>query len=87
MPLARYKDLCIDAVDPARLGRFWAAALHQDVELLDDGDARLTGADPGAHGVGQQGARAGHGEAARAHRHLGRERRRDRGSGRRRRRS
>ena len=47
---ARFKDLCIDAVDPERLGRFWAAALRLDLELLDDGDARLTGATP-AHTV------------------------------------
>jgi hypothetical protein len=50
MPLARYKDLCIDAVDPHRLGGFWAAALHLDYEPLDDGDARLTGPTP-AHTV------------------------------------
>jgi hypothetical protein len=43
MALATYKDLCIDAVDAERLGRFWAAALGLDLELLDDGDARLTG--------------------------------------------
>jgi Glyoxalase-like domain len=43
MALATYKDLCIDAVDAARLGRFWADALRLDLELLDDGDARLTG--------------------------------------------
>src|SRR4051794_36217316 len=43
MPLATYKDLCIDAVDPDVLGRFWAAALHLDLEALDDGDVRLHG--------------------------------------------
>jgi hypothetical protein len=46
MALATYKDLCIDAEDAAVLGRFWAAALHLDLELLDDGDARLTGTTP-----------------------------------------
>src|SRR3954451_15316278 len=46
MVLATYKDLCIDAVDAGRLGRFWAAALQLDLELLDDGDARLTGPTP-----------------------------------------
>jgi hypothetical protein len=46
MALATYKDLCIDAVDPHRLGRFWAEALHLDLRHLDDGDARLTGATP-----------------------------------------
>ncbi len=46
MVLATYKDLCIDAVDPERMGRFWAAALGLDLELLDDGDAKLTGPTP-----------------------------------------
>src|SRR5689334_2909550 len=46
MVLATYKDLCIDAVDAARMGRFWAGALGLELELLDDGDARLTGATP-----------------------------------------
>ena len=42
MALATYLDLCIDAVDPRRLGRFWADLLRMDLEELDDGDARLT---------------------------------------------
>lgn len=46
MPLATYKDLCIDAVDAPALGRFWAAVLGLELELLDDGDARLTGPTP-----------------------------------------
>src|SRR3954451_14829055 len=46
MVIAAYKDLCIDAVDAARLGRFWAGALGLDLELHDDGDARLTGPTP-----------------------------------------
>jgi hypothetical protein len=29
MTLARFKDLCVDATDPARLGPFWAAALDR----------------------------------------------------------
>lgn len=41
MAIATYKDLCIDAVDAAATGRFWAGDL--DLELDDDGDARLTG--------------------------------------------
>jgi hypothetical protein len=45
-PLAAYKDLCIDAVDAGRLGRFWAAALDLRVEPLDDGDVKLVGATP-----------------------------------------
>jgi hypothetical protein len=43
MAIATYSSLCIDAVDTARLARFWAAALDLEVELLDDGDAKLTG--------------------------------------------
>jgi len=43
MALATYKDFCIDASDPAVLGRFWAAALHLRFERLDDGDAVLRG--------------------------------------------
>jgi catechol 2,3-dioxygenase-like lactoylglutathione lyase family enzyme len=46
MAMAAYKDLCIDAVDAAAMGRFWAAALHLDLELLPDGDACLTGPTP-----------------------------------------
>jgi catechol 2,3-dioxygenase-like lactoylglutathione lyase family enzyme len=46
MAIATYKDLCIDAVDAAALGRFWAGALHLDLELNDDGDARLVGPTP-----------------------------------------
>lgn len=46
MPLATYKDLCIDAVDPQRLGAFWAGALRLDLEQLDDGDVKLVGPTP-----------------------------------------
>ena len=46
MALATYKDFCIDASEPVLLGRFWAAALHLDLELLDDGDAVLRGSRP-----------------------------------------
>jgi catechol 2,3-dioxygenase-like lactoylglutathione lyase family enzyme len=46
MAIATYKDLCIDAVDAAALGRFWAGALRLDLELHDDGDARLVGPTP-----------------------------------------
>jgi hypothetical protein len=46
MAIATYKDLCIDAVDAAALGRFWAGALQLDLELHDDGDARLVGPTP-----------------------------------------
>ena len=43
MPLARFKDLCIDAADPVAVGVFWARVLGQAVEALDDGDAHVSG--------------------------------------------
>jgi hypothetical protein len=43
MAIATYSSLCFDAVDTALLGRFWASALGLELELLDDGDAKLTG--------------------------------------------
>ena len=43
MPIARFKDLCIDASDPARLGRFWGAVLGRGWKAKDDGDGLLTG--------------------------------------------
>jgi hypothetical protein len=46
MAIARFKDLCLDAVDPARLGSFWAAALGRHWEIQDDGDGLLTGPTP-----------------------------------------
>jgi hypothetical protein len=46
MAIATYKDLCIDAVDAAAVGRFWAGALHLDLQPDDDGDARLVGPTP-----------------------------------------
>ena len=45
-PLAAYKDLCIDAVDPGRLGAFWAGALGLRAEPSDGGDVVLRGATP-----------------------------------------
>ena len=36
MAPAAYKDLCLDAVDPLRLGTFWAAVLG--LELADAGE-------------------------------------------------
>ena len=47
MGLAQWKDLCIDAADPVRLGAFWAAALDLEVQPLADGDAVLRGDAPG----------------------------------------
>lgn len=46
MPLARWKDLCLDATDAHRLARFWGTILGLEVELHDDGDATLRGASP-----------------------------------------
>lgn len=45
MPLARWKDLCIDASDASALGIFWGTVLGRAVEHLD-GDAVLRGASP-----------------------------------------
>lgn len=47
MALVTFKDLCIDAVDPQAVGPFWARALGLELELLDDGDAKLSGPDKG----------------------------------------
>jgi catechol 2,3-dioxygenase-like lactoylglutathione lyase family enzyme len=42
---ATYKDLCVDAADPVRLGRFWSAVLGWRLHEHDDGDADLRDAD------------------------------------------
>jgi hypothetical protein len=46
MALATYKDLCIDAVDPRKVGAFWASALQLDLDISEDGDVRLVGPTP-----------------------------------------
>jgi hypothetical protein len=46
VPIATYKDLCIDAVDPVRMGGFWAETLGLTPTRLDDGDLRLDGPTP-----------------------------------------
>jgi len=46
MAIARFKDLSLDAGDPARLGAFWAAVLGRTWEALDDGDGLLRGPTP-----------------------------------------
>lgn len=46
MALATFKDLVIDAADPARLGRFWADLLGRKLHLHDDGDAAVQGPTP-----------------------------------------
>jgi len=45
MTLATFKDLCIDAVDPERLGAFWSGALGLAAESLE-GEVKLTGSRP-----------------------------------------
>jgi catechol 2,3-dioxygenase-like lactoylglutathione lyase family enzyme len=45
-PIARWKDLCIDATDAHRMARFWGGVLGLQVELHDDGDAALRGTAP-----------------------------------------
>jgi glyoxalase superfamily protein len=46
MAIARFKDLCLDAGDPARLGVFWAAVLGRTWQAKEDGDGLLTGPTP-----------------------------------------
>jgi len=46
MPLATFKDLCLDAVDPGLLGAFWAAALDLELHTQESGDTYLTGPTP-----------------------------------------
>ena len=46
MPLARYKDLCIDVSEATVSAPFWGALLGLDVEYEDGGDAVLSGATP-----------------------------------------
>ena len=46
MALATYKDLCLDATDPAVLGEFWASALALELHHQDGGDVYLTGPTP-----------------------------------------
>ena len=46
MAIARFKDLCVDAVDPARLGQFYAAVLGRTWEADDEGEGVLRGPAP-----------------------------------------
>ena len=50
MALATFKDLCIDAADPATLGAFWGRVLDLELHLQEGGDAYLTGPTP-AHTI------------------------------------
>ena len=45
MAIARFKDLCLDAGGPARLGAFWASVLGRTWEA-EDGGGLLTGPTP-----------------------------------------
>jgi len=45
---AAYKALCVDAVDPVRLGSFWAATLDLELRRRDDGPVLLAGPTPQA---------------------------------------
>jgi hypothetical protein len=47
MAIARFKDLCLDAVDGGRMGEFWAAVLDRAWETKEDDDGVLTGGTPG----------------------------------------
>ncbi|HEY3733789.1 MAG TPA: VOC family protein, partial [Streptosporangiaceae bacterium] len=46
MTVARFKDLCIDAADPAAIGPFWAKVLGLSWQMQDGGDGFLTGRTP-----------------------------------------
>jgi hypothetical protein len=43
MALARFKDLCMDASEPSRLGEFWAEVLGLSWQPDDVGEGRLRG--------------------------------------------
>jgi hypothetical protein len=46
VPIASWKDLCVDVNDVARMGPFWAATLGLEPHALDDGDLLLRGPTP-----------------------------------------
>ena len=46
MPLVTFQALCIDASDVSAVQGFWAETLGYELEVLDDGDARLRGPAP-----------------------------------------
>jgi len=46
MAIARFKDLCVDASDPARLGAFWAGVLDRTWEPKEDGAGLISGPTP-----------------------------------------
>jgi hypothetical protein len=44
--IAQFKDICFDAADPARVGRFWASALGLTWHAQPGGDGWLSGPTP-----------------------------------------
>jgi Glyoxalase-like domain len=46
MAIARFKDLCVDAGDPERLGAFWAPVLGRTWQARENGEGLLTGPTP-----------------------------------------
>ena len=46
MAIARFKDLCLDPGDRARLGAFWAAVPGRTWQARDNGEGLLTGPTP-----------------------------------------
>src|SRR6266545_767547 len=46
MAIARFKDVCLDAVDATRLGAFWSQVLALRWHGQDNGDGWLSGATP-----------------------------------------
>jgi Glyoxalase-like domain len=46
MAIARFKDLCVDASDPARLGAFWARVLDRTWAPKEDGAGLVSGPTP-----------------------------------------
>jgi hypothetical protein len=39
--MEQFRDICLDAADPTVVGRFWAAALGQQLEVLEGGELRV----------------------------------------------
>jgi hypothetical protein len=50
-PLARFRDLCLDAQDPAPVAAFWGSVLGRDVQVDEDGDAFLPPGPDGGPGI------------------------------------
>ncbi|HEY3199925.1 MAG TPA: VOC family protein [Actinomycetes bacterium] len=46
MAIARFKKLCMDANDPARLGQFWARALGLEWKPYENGEGGVFGSGP-----------------------------------------